>query len=126
MCFECAKLNRRHFMRLAATGVAGAASWAASGALTPGFAATAVTPDQALARLVAGNQKFMTMPGGCDMDLKDTRNNVAKAQSPWAAILTCADSRVPPELIFGCASLGELFVARNAGNIADTDVIGTL
>jgi carbonic anhydrase len=111
---------------MATAGVAVAGTWAASGALSPGLAATTVTPAEALVRLQAGNEKFMTTPQGCNIDLRDTRNNVAKAQSPWAAILTCADSRVPPELIFGCASLGEFFVARNAGNIADTDVIGTL
>ena len=46
--------------------------------------------------------------------------------APWATILSCADSRVPPELVFGGRGLGELFVARNAGNLADTATIGTL
>jgi len=54
------------------------------------------------------------------------RASVAKAQSPWATILTCSDSRVSPELIFGGVGLGELFVARNAGNTADTATMGTL
>jgi len=41
------------------------------------------------------------------------------AQAPWATIIACADSRVPPELLFGGVGLGELFVARNAGNLED-------
>jgi carbonic anhydrase len=60
------------------------------------------------------------------MNLAAIRTEVAKGQSPWATILTCADSRVPPELIFGGVVLGELFVARNAGNTADTDTMGTI
>jgi carbonic anhydrase len=51
---------------------------------------------------------------------------VAEAQSPWASIVRCADSRVLPELVFGGLGLGELFVARNAGNLADTATIGTI
>ncbi|MFO1024537.1 MAG: carbonic anhydrase [Acetobacteraceae bacterium] len=51
---------------------------------------------------------------------------MAKGQSPWATILTCADSRVTPELLFGGVGLGELFVARNAGAMADTAVMGTI
>ena len=45
---------------------------------------------------------------------------------PWAVILTCSDSRLPPELLFGGLGLGELFVARNAGNMADTATMGTI
>ena len=60
------------------------------------------------------------------MDLARQRAGVAGGQAPWATILGCADSRVPPELVFGGLGLGELFVARNAGNLADTATIGTL
>jgi carbonic anhydrase len=48
------------------------------------------------------------------------------AQAPWATIIACADSRVPLELLFGGVGLGELFVARNAGNLADQATIGTV
>jgi carbonic anhydrase len=51
---------------------------------------------------------------------------VASHQSPWATIVSCADSRVPPELLFGGLGVGELFVARNAGNLVDTATIGTV
>ncbi len=51
---------------------------------------------------------------------------MAKHQAPWATILSCADSRVPPELLFGGVGVGELFVARNAGNMVDTATMGTI
>ena len=51
---------------------------------------------------------------------------MAEHQAPWATIISCADSRVPPELIFGGHGLGELFVARNAGNLVDTATLGTV
>ena len=54
------------------------------------------------------------------------RAGLVAGQSPWATILTCADSRVAPELIFGGMDLGELFVARNAGNTANTATLGTI
>ena len=58
--------------------------------------------------------------------MAERRAVVSKGQSPWATVLTCSDSRVPPELIFGGVGLGELFVARNAGNMADTATMGTI
>ncbi len=51
---------------------------------------------------------------------------MAAHQAPWATIISCADSRVPPELIFGGHGVGELFVARNAGNLVDTATLGTV
>src|SRR5204863_3049139 len=54
------------------------------------------------------------------------RTDVADHQAPWATIVGCADSRVPPELLFGGLGLGELFVARNAGNLVDTATMGTV
>ena len=68
----------------------------------------------------------MSQPQLCELDLIKQRAAVAGHQAPWATILSCADSRVPPELVFGGRGLGELFVARNAGNLADTATIGTL
>jgi carbonic anhydrase len=89
-------------------------------------ATTNVTPDEALARLKAGNEKFVSAPELCATDLSAQRQKVAKAQTPWATILTCSDSRVPPELVFGGLGVGELFVVRNAGNAADTAAMGTI
>ena len=126
MCFECANMNRRRFMGFAATGAAAAGIWTIGGVLSPGFAKTGLSADDALAKLKAGNQKFVSSPQLCAVELTNNRSTVAKGQSPWATILTCADSRVSPELIFGGVGLGELFVCRNAGNVADTAVMGTI
>jgi carbonic anhydrase len=87
---------------------------------------TTVTADEAIARLKAANEKYVSAPELCSVDLSKQREHVAQAQTPWATILTCSDSRVPPELLFADLTLGELFVARNAGNIVDTDTMGTI
>ena len=89
-------------------------------------ATTGVTADEALEKLKAGNAKYLSAPQICEADLSEQREQVAKTQTPWAPIVTCSDSRVPPELLFGGTGLGELFVARNAGNMADTATMGTL
>jgi carbonic anhydrase len=86
-----------------------------------------VTADQALANLKSGNDKYVKAPEVCSADLAKSRASVAKVQMPWATIVSCADSRVPPELLFGGLGVGELFVARNAGNmVVDTATMGTI
>lgn len=122
MCEQCR--GRRSFLTLAAFGVV-------AGVLRPApvIAAdetTDVTADQALARLKEGNARFIASPKLCALDLANARESVSKAQAPWAIILSCSDSRVPPELLFGGLGVGELFVARNAGNMADTATMGTV
>ena len=89
-------------------------------------AATALSPDEALAALKSGNERYVSHPELCSIDLAQQRSAVAGHQAPWATIITCADSRVPPELIFGGHGVGELFVARNAGNLVDTATLGTV
>jgi carbonic anhydrase len=89
-------------------------------------AATALSPDEALARLKSGNKRYVSQPQLCSSDLAAQRSAVAAHQAPWATIISCADSRVPPELIFGGHGVGELFVARNAGNLVDTATLGTV
>jgi carbonic anhydrase len=91
-----------------------------------GNATTAVTADEAIERLKSGNQKYVSAPQVCEVDLAKQRTLVVNAQTPWATILTCADSRVLPDLVFGGVGLGELFIARNAGNVVDTDTMGTI
>ena len=84
----------------------------------------ATAPDEAIARLRAGNQRFMTgKPVNCDLtaQVKQTASN----QSPFAAIVGCIDSRVPPELVFD-QRIGDVFCARVAGNCVNTDIIGSL
>ncbi len=122
MCVNCPSPGRRRFLSMAAAG------FVVPGAAIPRIsrAATTLSADEALERLKAGNQKFVSAPQLCEADLVAQRGTVAKGQSPWAVILTCSDSRVSPELIFGGVGLGELFVARNAGNMADTATMGTV
>ncbi len=84
------------------------------------------SPDQALAALKEGNAHYAAAPELCVAKLSNQRARVASGQAPWSTIVACADSRVPPELIFGGLGLGELFVARNAGNLVDTGAIGTV
>lgn len=82
-------------------------------------------PDQALQRLLEGNKRFVAMQIQHPNDSTMRLGEVAKGQHPFAAILGCADSRVPPELIFD-RGLGDIFVVRSAGNIADPVAIGSL
>jgi carbonic anhydrase len=112
-------------MSLAAASVAATNAFGGRLVLAAG-ATTSVTADEAIARLKAGNEKYVSAPEVCAVDLPKHREEVAKGQTPWAAILSCADSRVPPELLFGGLGVGELFVARNAGNMADTATMGTI
>jgi carbonic anhydrase len=126
MCHECSTaLSRRKFFQSAATGLL-AAGAVSAGLVSPSLAKTELTPDEALQKLKDGNQKFVAAPELCEADMLATRATVAKGQSPWATVLTCADSRLSPELLFGGMSLGELFVCRNAGNQADDNVLGSI
>ena len=129
MCEACdvKSARRRSFLRLGAGALAAAAL---AGSLRPAYAAegapTSLSPDEALAQLKAGNERYVSHPELCSIDLAAQRELVAGLQAPWATVISCADSRVPPELIFGGQGLGELFVARNAGNLVDTATLGTV
>jgi carbonic anhydrase len=126
MCPKCENLARRRFLTFSVAGVAAAGLLAAGGIASPSYAATSLSPNEALAKLKDGTKRFVSAPQLCEADMTTRRNTVAKGQSPWATVLTCSDSRVSPELIFGGVGLGELFVARNAGNMADTATMGTI
>jgi carbonic anhydrase len=78
-----------------------------------------------LARLKAGNARFVSNPEDTAWLQVDTRTALAKGQSPFATILSCADSRVPPEIVFR-ATLGELFVVRAAGNVTDRTILASV
>jgi carbonic anhydrase len=81
--------------------------------------------DEALARLTAGNDRFVRGEARFPTIQKEILAQLAKAQRPYATILGCSDSRVPPELIFD-AGFGELFIVRVAGNVIAPEVLGTL
>lgn len=82
------------------------------------------SPDDAIALLKAGNERF-TAGKSINCDLMAQVKQTASGQSPFAAIVGCIDSRVPPELVFD-QKIGDVFCARVAGNIANTDIIGSL
>lgn len=88
---------------------------------TPGIGA-----DEALQKLMDGNRRYvegrMTAGKLCDAS---ARAKLAKGQKPYAVILSCSDSRVPPEIVFDQA-LGEIFVIRVAGNVPDPLVLGSI
>ena len=84
-----------------------------------------LTPDVAVARLRDGNRRFLAGEVAPALTDPNSRRFVAAAQSPFAALLACSDSRVAPEILFSCG-LGELFVVRNAGNTADAAATGSL
>ena len=121
-------LSRRSFcgcvtLSLAAASVLGTRAVAAECAvMTP--ERQDLTPDQAIARLKAGNERLV---GGktINCDLVEQIKATAAAQAPFAAIVGCIDSRVPPELVFD-QRIGDIFCARVAGNFVNTDIIGSL
>jgi carbonic anhydrase len=128
MCGNCKGdgIGRRDVLRLGAAGLVaiglGEGPWSARAA----GPTTTLTPDEALNELKTGNARYVSHPELCTIDLSEQRDTVAAHQAPWASIISCADSRVPPELIFGGHGVGELFVARNAGNLVDTATLGTV
>jgi carbonic anhydrase len=82
------------------------------------------TASEALARLVEGNERFVRGEARFPTVQKEILAELEKAQHPYATILGCSDSRVPPELLFD-AGLGELFIVRVAGNVISPEVMGS-
>lgn len=83
-----------------------------------------VSPDEAVARLQAGNARFV---GGktVNCNLMQQVKETAKGQAPFATVVGCIDSRVSPELVFD-QRIGDIFCARVAGNFVNTDIVGSL
>lgn len=89
-------------------------------------AQTALTPDGALQELVEGNQRFTSNQlTSFQHDLEILKSHTVDKQEPFAAVLACADSRVPVELIFD-QSIGHVFVTRVAGNLVTPEIIASL
>jgi carbonic anhydrase len=86
---------------------------------------TSLTPDQALALLKQGNEKFVAGRLAHPAQDGGRRTALARGQGPFAAIVSCSDSRVPPEIVFD-RGLGELFTIRVAGNTVDTAALGSV
>lgn len=120
--------GRRRFLRGALTSaVIGAAVPAALDFAVPqARAQSPLTPDQALQELINGNARFAANQlTSIQADLDMLKNHTVDKQEPFAAVLSCADSRVPVELIFD-QTIGHIFVTRVAGNIATSEIIGSL
>jgi carbonic anhydrase len=85
-----------------------------------------LTPDQALTQLLHGNERFVAgWPDHPNQSARRRREVSDTGQQPYAIILSCADSRVPPEIIFD-QGLGDVFVIRVAGNVLDEVILGTI
>ena len=129
MCERCESglFRRRNVLQLGAAGLLAMNLGGVTGAARAAEGSrSALTPDEALAALKEGNARYVAQPELCVLELAAQRDAVASHQAPWATVIACADSRVPPELIFGGYGVGELFVARNAGNLVDTATLGTV
>jgi carbonic anhydrase len=135
------RLSRRQFLAL--TGAAASGAWLAActretnvSPLTwktpPTLAPTPtvrgpekLNADAALARLLDGNQRYMASGLVHPDQMPARRQALTSQQAPFAIVLTCADSRVPPEVVFD-QGLGDLFVVRVAGNILSDTLLGSI
>lgn len=124
MCREMAEgWTRRQFAAgLAAAGVAGGLGWSGATAL----AQTKMTADAAMHELMAGNERFIAGKiTSFAEDLEILKEKTVNKQEPFAGVLSCADSRVPVEILFD-QSIGEIFVARVAGNMVTPEIMASL
>ncbi|KYC40068.1 carbonic anhydrase [Scytonema hofmannii PCC 7110] len=125
-------IDRRRFLNLTGTSgialvaaVTGSAFWSMQPKQAIADSVPPLDPDAALKRLMDGNQRFVQQKGQHPDQSKARIKEVAQAQHPFAALLCCADSRVPPEILFD-EGIGDLFDIRVAGNIVTDEVLGSL
>jgi carbonic anhydrase len=115
-------LSRRNLLWSAITGTIAATTLGEGRA----SAQSTLSPDAALQALLDGNKRFVAQRlASCSEDLAILKQNTLAKQEPFAAVLSCADSRAPVELIFD-QSIGQLFVTRVAGNVATPEIIASL
>ena len=124
------KISRRSFVTNTAFAVGGlvlgyaAKNFELSNVLPPAEP-PATSPADALNRLMTGNQRYMQGSPIHPNQSAERQAEVAQGQQPWAAILGCIDSRVPPELVFD-QGLGDMYVTRTAGQVIDNFVVGSM
>ncbi|HNY32216.1 MAG TPA: carbonic anhydrase [Fibrobacteria bacterium] len=137
MCESCPSRSRRTFLKT--MGLGGLAVAIAPRSLLAGHGEEAkaakatkathgsagVTPDEALARLLEGNKRFVANKRFHPNEGLEQRAKLANGQWPFAAVLGCADSRVPPEILFD-HGLGDIFTVRVAGNIVEDAGSGSM
>lgn len=125
MCLDCQvspRFSRRHFLTAGAAAVAASHLPAAAWAQSP--APNAISPDEALKRIMDGNARYAAN-SPANKDFSAGRAARASAQYPIAGIISCADARVAPELAFDQGP-GELFVVRLAGNFVNNDGLASI
>lgn len=121
-------IERRSFLKLSIAAAAGFA--AAPEALAKSDSKpvpkpeNAMSPDGALSRLMQGNHRYVEGVGR-RYDFRSEREALSRGQNPFAAILSCADSRIAPEFCFDTAR-GDVFVCRVAGNLASDEIVASL
>ncbi|MFE9480171.1 carbonic anhydrase [Streptomyces spororaveus] len=125
--------SRRALLRTAVAGTAAAGAGLTLGAAFPAFATSwdpesdepVTTPAQALRRLAAGNQRWRARDQEHPHESAALRRRLVQGQRPFAIVLGCVDSRVPPELVFD-QGLGDLLTVRSAGEVLDEAVLGSI
>jgi carbonic anhydrase len=120
--------SRRRFLQMSLTGTVAGFLTSALELVTPlpARAQSTLTPDAALTQLMDGNKRFTSgRLTAHEQDLAILKQNTVEKQEPFAAVLSCADSRVPVELVFD-QSIGHIFVTRVAGNVVTPELIGSL
>jgi carbonic anhydrase len=121
--------SRRKFLQMTVGGaVAGLVTGAGMefAAPSPALAQSLLTPEQALKELLEGNKRFVAGNlTSFEQDLAILRHHTSEKQQPFAAVLACADSRVPVELVFD-QPIGHIFVTRVAGNFITSEIIASL
>lgn len=120
--------RRRFLAKTLAGAAAGVAAQAGMEFLAPSHARaqTKLSQDAALDELMAGNRRFVAdQLASVEQDLKILKEHTLEKQEPFAAVLACADSRVPVELVFD-QTIGHLFVARVAGNMVTPEIAASL
>src|SRR5215210_8216890 len=119
------ELSRRRFLGCACCAAVSVGVARGLSAFADEGARTNLTPDQALETLKEGNRSFKIDSPVRAVQGRERRLEIARGQTPFAVLVSCSDSRVPPELLFG-RGLGELFIVRNAGNTVDSTAMGSI
>jgi carbonic anhydrase len=129
ICISDKDSSRRRFLQTALRGTLGGLATAEGMEFATSHSVRAqsmLSPDAALKELMDGNRRFtsgrLTAP---EQDLAILKQNTIEKQEPFAALLSCADSRVPVEMVFD-QSIGHIFVTRVAGNIVTPEIIASL
>jgi carbonic anhydrase len=121
-------MERRDLLKLSAiapVAIAANCLWQTQPAQAAVSASAPLTPDQALKKLMLGNQRFVQHLLRHPHQSKARLDETAQAQHPFVTVLSCADSRVAGELLFD-QGLGDIFDVRVAGNIATPEVLGSI